>query len=61
MAYRAFGLKQMQYNNGRTLSLQYDNRMRVSQWNIPGVMGMELLLPVLWREHWTCDLRAEHY
>ncbi len=39
MAYRAFGLKQMAYNNGRTLSLQYDNRLRVTQWNIPGVMG----------------------
>ncbi|HKY45819.1 MAG TPA: hypothetical protein VJM50_22195, partial [Pyrinomonadaceae bacterium] len=38
-AYRAFGLKQMAYNNGRTLSLQYDNRMRVTQWNIPSVMG----------------------
>ncbi|HET8669063.1 MAG TPA: RHS repeat-associated core domain-containing protein, partial [Candidatus Saccharimonadales bacterium] len=39
MAYRAFGLKQMAYNNGRTLSLQYDNRMRLTQWNIPNVMG----------------------
>ncbi|HVI70745.1 MAG TPA: hypothetical protein VM656_04575, partial [Pyrinomonadaceae bacterium] len=38
MAYRAFGLKQMVYNNGRTLSLQYDNRMRPTQWKIPGVM-----------------------
>jgi RHS repeat-associated protein len=39
MSYRAFGLKQMSYNDGRTLSLQYDNRLRVTQWNIPGVMG----------------------
>src|SRR6266850_5694489 len=39
MAYRAFGLKQMSYANGRTLSLQYDNRLRPTQWNIPGVMG----------------------
>ena len=39
MAYRAFGLKQMAYNNGRTLSLQYDNRLRVTQWNIPSVMA----------------------
>ena len=39
IAYRALGLKQMTYNNGRTLSLQYDNRLRVTQWNIPGVMG----------------------
>jgi RHS repeat-associated protein len=38
-SYRAFGLKQMAYNNTRTLSMQYDNRMRPSQWNIPGVMG----------------------
>jgi RHS repeat-associated protein len=28
----------MVYNNGRTLSLQYDNRMRPTQWKIPGVM-----------------------
>ncbi|HEU4932509.1 MAG TPA: RHS repeat-associated core domain-containing protein, partial [Pyrinomonadaceae bacterium] len=39
LTYRAFGLKQMAYNNSRTLSVQYDNRMRPSQWNIPGVMG----------------------
>ncbi len=39
MAYRAFGLKQVNYSNGRTLSVQYDNRMRPTQWNIPGVMG----------------------
>ena len=38
-AYRAFGTKQVAYNNSRTLSLQYDNRMRVTQWNIPSVMG----------------------
>jgi hypothetical protein len=37
-AYRAFGLKQMSYSNGRTLSVQYDNRMRPTQWNIPGVL-----------------------
>src|SRR5882762_7356368 len=39
MAYRAFGLKQMSYANGRTLSLQYDNRLRPTVWDIPGVMG----------------------
>ncbi len=39
LTYRAFGLKQMAYNNSHTLSVQYDNRMRPSQWNIPGVMG----------------------
>jgi RHS repeat-associated protein len=39
MSYRTFGLKQMNYSNGRTLSVQYDNRLRPTQWNIPGVMG----------------------
>jgi len=39
LSYRAFGLKQMSYANSRTLSVQYDNRMRPTQWNIPGVMG----------------------
>ena len=39
LSYRAFGLKQMSYGNGRTLSLQYDSRLRPVQWNIPGVMG----------------------
>jgi RHS repeat-associated protein len=41
MSYRAFGLKQMSYNNGRTLSVQYDNRLRATQWNIPGVLRMQ--------------------
>ncbi|HKF93322.1 MAG TPA: hypothetical protein VKB96_01725, partial [Gammaproteobacteria bacterium] len=40
-AYRAFGLKQMSYSNGRTLSLQYDNRLRPTQWSIPGVLRMQ--------------------
>ena len=39
IAYRAFGMKQMNYANGKTLSLSYDNRMRMTQWNVPGVMG----------------------
>jgi len=39
IAYRAFGMKQMGYANGRTLSLSYDNRMRLTGWDIPGVMG----------------------
>ncbi len=40
ITYRAFGgSKQISYNDGRTLSLQYDNRMRVSRWDMPGVMG----------------------
>ena len=39
LTYRAFGVKQINYSNSRTLSLQYDNRMRVTQWNVPGVMA----------------------
>ncbi|HKO42431.1 MAG TPA: hypothetical protein VJU84_04025, partial [Pyrinomonadaceae bacterium] len=39
IAYRAFGLKEMAYANTKTLSLQYDNRMRVTRWDTPGVMG----------------------
>jgi RHS repeat-associated protein len=39
LTYRAFGVKGMSYANGRTLSLQYDNRMRVTRWDVPGVMG----------------------
>jgi hypothetical protein len=31
VAYRAFGLKQVSYANGRTLSVQYDNRMRTTE------------------------------
>ena len=39
ISYRAFAAKQMSYGNGRTLSLQYDNRMRMTRWDVPGVMG----------------------
>jgi RHS repeat-associated protein len=39
IAYRAFGMKQMAYANGKTLSLSYDNRLRLAGWDIPGVMG----------------------
>ncbi|MDQ2975644.1 MAG: hypothetical protein M3R69_09575, partial [Acidobacteriota bacterium] len=39
IAYRAFGMKQMSYANGRTLSLSYDNRLRLTGWDIPGVLG----------------------
>ena len=39
LKYRAFGgLKQMNYANGRTLSLSYNNRMFLTQWSIPTVM-----------------------
>jgi hypothetical protein len=39
IGYRAFGVKQMASANGRTLSLQYDNRQRLTRWDVPGVMG----------------------
>ncbi len=39
ISYRAFATKQVSYANGRTLSLQYDNRMRMTRWDVPGVMG----------------------
>lgn len=39
--YRAFGLKQMNYANGRSLSIQYDDRMRTKEWSIPGVLRMQ--------------------
>ncbi|HKO42781.1 MAG TPA: hypothetical protein VJU84_05800 [Pyrinomonadaceae bacterium] len=39
IGYRAFGMKQMASANGRTLSLTYDNRQRVTGWDVPGVMG----------------------
>jgi len=41
LSYRAFGLKQIGYNNGRTLSLQYDNRMRLTEWSTPNVLRMQ--------------------
>lgn len=40
-AYRAFGLKQMNYSNGRSLSLQYDSRLRPTEWSTPGVLRMQ--------------------
>ena len=40
--HRAFGgLKQMNYANGRNLSTQFDNRLRLTSWSIPGVLRME--------------------
>ncbi len=41
MAYRAFGVKQMNYGNGKTLSMQFDNRMRVTDWSVPNVLGWQ--------------------
>src|SRR5215213_8832696 len=38
--YRAWsGLKSTSYGNNRALSVSYDNRLRPTQWDIPGVMG----------------------
>lgn len=45
LAYRAFGLKQMSYGNSRTLSLQYDSRLRLARWSIPGVLRLEYQYP----------------
>jgi RHS repeat-associated protein len=40
--YRASGaVKSESYGNGRSLSVSYDNRLRVKQWDVPGVMGWE--------------------
>jgi hypothetical protein len=39
MVYLAFGgLKQLNYANGRSLSLCYNTRMFLTQWSIPNVM-----------------------
>jgi len=38
--YRSWnGLKSVNYGDSRALSISYDNRLRPTQWNIPGVMG----------------------
>ncbi len=40
LSYRAFGAaKQINYGNGKQLSLSYNNRMMLTQWNVPGVLG----------------------
>ncbi|HEX7318020.1 MAG TPA: S8 family serine peptidase [Pyrinomonadaceae bacterium] len=40
VSYRAFGApKQFTYGNARALSLSYDTRLRLTQWNVAGVMG----------------------
>jgi RHS repeat-associated protein len=41
IAYRTFGPKQMSYSNGKALSLNYDNRMRVQDWTVAGVLGWQ--------------------
>lgn len=39
IAYRAFGIKQVSYGDTKTLSVGYDNRLRMTSWDIAGVMG----------------------
>ena len=40
LQYRAFGgLRAMTYGNSKQLSVGYDNRMRVSSWNVSGILG----------------------
>ena len=42
IAYRAFGApKQMSYGNSKSLSMQYDNRMRMTHWSVANVLGWE--------------------
>lgn len=42
MQYRAFGgLKTLNYGNTRQLSVSYDSRMRMVQWNVSGLLGSE--------------------
>ena len=39
ISYRAFGPKQVSYGNTRALLLSYNNRMFLTQWNVPGVLA----------------------
>ena len=40
LQYRAFGgLKALSYGNGRALSTSYDNRLRLTRWDVQGVLG----------------------
>jgi RHS repeat-associated protein len=42
LSYRAFGaLKGLTYGNNLTLSLQYDTRMRLTDWTVPGILGWQ--------------------
>jgi RHS repeat-associated protein len=41
ISYRTFGVKQINYSNSRTLSVQYDNRLRPTSWSIPGVLRLQ--------------------
>jgi YD repeat-containing protein len=49
LTYRAFGgVKQINYGNTRQLSLQYDNRLRLTRWDVAGVLGSQY--QYLWEE-----------
>jgi RHS repeat-associated protein len=40
--HRAFGApKQISYGNSRTLAVNYDNRLRPTRWDVPGVLGSD--------------------
>jgi RHS repeat-associated protein len=42
ITYRAFGaIKGMSYGNGRALSVNYDNRLRMTRWDVAGVLGSD--------------------
>jgi RHS repeat-associated protein len=41
ISYRAFATKQISYGNNRTLSMGYDNRLRPTQYSIPGVIQLQ--------------------
>jgi len=41
LTYRAFGLKGMSYSNGRQLSINYDNKLRLTRWDVGGVLGSD--------------------
>jgi RHS repeat-associated protein len=53
LSYRAFGVKQINYANGRSLSLGYDNRMRLASWSIPGVLRLQ------YQHGWEATNRVE--
>ncbi len=40
-SYRAFGMKQMSYGNNRQLSINYDTRLRMTRWDVAGVIGSD--------------------
>jgi RHS repeat-associated protein len=41
LSYRAFGMKAMSYGNGKTLSINYDSRLRLTRWDVAGVLGSD--------------------